>query len=145
MGEFTPPLDGNGTIAARWRSGDYDDLLELRSKLLSHGGDEVVPALEDDIDKLISEGQLIEPRTVEFVDGTPSRCHENASLVFRNNSPVTKIGVGWALSDDGLWRQHSWAMVGRRKLIETTKEREQYFGFLLSGQEANQFEKRNIR
>jgi len=42
------------------------------------------------------------------------------------------------LSPDGLWRQHSWATEGK-KILETTKARSQYFGYLLTPAEAEEF------
>ena len=47
--------------------------------------------------------------------------------------------TGYALSDDGLWRQHSWliAKPGRRwTVIETTCRRLLYYGVVLTEEEA---------
>jgi hypothetical protein len=49
-----------------------------------------------------------------------------------------KITTGWALSDDGLWRQHSWILRGKT-VIETTETRVRYFGVTLTDAEAEQF------
>lgn len=52
--------------------------------------------------------------------------------------------TGYALSDDGYWRQHSsWCLSPARRLIETTVRREHYFGFRLSEDEAFAFANAN--
>ena len=43
--------------------------------------------------------------------------------------------TGYALSDDGLWRSHSW-VVTDEVLYETTVARELYFGIELEEEEA---------
>lgn len=40
--------------------------------------------------------------------------------------------TGYALSPDGLWRQHSWAYGDNLMIYETTVERVMYFGVELS-------------
>jgi len=57
--------------------------------------------------------------------------------------PGARIVTRYALSDDGMWRQHSWVLVGER-LVETTEEREQYFGVVLSDGEAEEFRRWNL-
>jgi len=46
--------------------------------------------------------------------------------------------TGWALSNDGIWRQHTWLLKGKA-IVETTSPREKYYGFVLTDEEANQF------
>jgi hypothetical protein len=53
------------------------------------------------------------------------------------------IGTGYALSADGLWRQHSWG-VRRQGILETTAPREKYFGILLQGSSADSFAEANL-
>jgi hypothetical protein len=58
-------------------------------------------------------------------------CHLNSSrLWLERKLGVVAIGTGFALSDDGLWRRHSWG-IGRDCLVETTCPRERYFGIAL--------------
>jgi hypothetical protein len=71
----------------------------------------------------------------------PCSCHRNISRLWnrnRNRGGLFGIGTGYALSDDGLWRQHSWG-VGRRGIVETTEVRVTYFGELLLGKDADLF------
>src|SRR5258708_7764341 len=42
---------------------------------------------------------------------------------------------GYALSKDGLWRQHSWLVTPEGGLVETTVRRAAYFGAVLAPEE----------
>jgi hypothetical protein len=44
---------------------------------------------------------------------------------------VPAIGTGYALSEDGLWRQHSWGLREDGGVVETTSGREMYVGLRL--------------
>jgi hypothetical protein len=69
----------------------------------------------------------------------PSMCHGNALGLWLASGGGVRVATGYALSDDGLWRQHSWALVDGR-LVETTPcPRLRYFGFELSHAEAEEF------
>lgn len=77
----------------------------------------------------------------EFVEDC--RCHENVSeLWLEKKSGLVGIGVGYALSSDGLWRRHSW---GSRdgEVVETTEPRTRYFGRVLVGADAKRFAEEN--
>ena len=72
-----------------------------------------------------------------------SGCHQNLSRLWeKKRNGLIGIGTGYALSGDGLWRQHSWG-VGRLGVVETTQGREKYFGRLLQGNDAELFAKAN--
>lgn len=114
------------------------DLVRLRNELLQYGGDAVVPILEPHVDKLLNSGHIIDPIDVMHTEMQMSRCHRNAAILYTDRADITEIGSGWALSDDGLWRQHSWAMRGD-EIVETTKSRTKYYGVLLSGESAENF------
>ncbi len=113
----------------------YPEYTKLEQKLLSMGGEMVVPRREPDQDKILSRGTLWNDDLVEVVSGIPCNCHGNVADFWRNNPKRYSIATGWALSDDGLWRQHSWIIDGST-LIETTIPREKYFGFVLTPIEA---------
>jgi hypothetical protein len=73
-----------------------------------------------------------------------SACHENvAQLWVTKSSGLTAIGTGYALSEDGLWRQHSWG-VRRDGIVETTKVRVKYFGISVQGRDAEAFAAANL-
>ena len=68
-----------------------------------------------------------------------SGCHENLAELWASDEPeVVGIGTGYSLSDDGLWRQHSWGIL-REGILETTVSRVKYFGVLLQRRDANMF------
>lgn len=140
---FKPKLSGNETLNQRWRSGEYDNLLSLRKILLSISGKEMVPAREPYLDKIVTDGSVIEPMDIVVIKGQDSECHQNSALLYQNDARVNKIGTGWALSKDGLWRQHSWGMKNS-ELIETTTKRTKYYGILLKNTEAENFVSKNV-
>ena len=83
------------------------------------------------------------PSRVKFLRGQPNGCHANAARIVLGITRVTRagaagadgIGTGFALSGDGLWREHSWALDGG-VLIETTERRTLYWGLVLRGDDA---------
>jgi hypothetical protein len=116
----------------------------LRSLLLGIGGVEfVAPSFIDhEISALISSGFTMDS-LVECESMEPNACHSNtARLWIANESGLVGIGTGYALSDDGLWRQHSWG-IRRNGILETTKRRVKYFGIALQGRDAESFAKLN--
>jgi hypothetical protein len=52
---------------------------------------------------------------------------------------VAAIGAGYALSDDGLWRPHSWDVDVDGTAVETTIDRQMYVGVTLDGVQALEF------
>ena len=59
--------------------------------------------------------------------GTPGDCHNNLRRLLQKNI-VDRWLIGFALSDDGLWRHHSWGLMKNGQLMETTKVRLIYLG-----------------
>ena len=85
------------------------------------------------LEDLLTYGQIwIGRREVIMQKGRPKQCHENACLFWQENReqhPVGNFGIvtGYALSDDGMWCQHSWCiwkMARTYRIIETTEHRE---------------------
>jgi hypothetical protein len=107
--------------------------------LLSYGGDLVVPPRQpdEDLDEFLAHGRAhgAASRTVE---GGNNACHANAAILWIDGA-VTAIGTGYALSDDNLWRQHSWGIDTDGTLVETTIGRQLYVGLTLSGVAALRF------
>jgi hypothetical protein len=54
-----------------------------------------------------------------------------------------KIATGWALSTDGIWRQHTW-LLKKTGIFETTSYRLLYYGYALDEIAANNFWLENI-
>lgn len=106
--------------------------------LLARGGMLVVPHLapDPDLPVLLDSAVGFGP-SVRLVPGLRSACHQNAAALWVADR-VDSLGSGYALSDDGLWRQHSWGLDGD-VVVETTLDRVDYFGLHLTGVDAALF------
>jgi hypothetical protein len=51
---------------------------------------------------------------------------------------IVGIGVGYALTDDDLWREHCFGIL-REGVLDTASPKRKYFGLLLIGQAADEF------
>jgi hypothetical protein len=72
-----------------------------------------------------------------------SSCHQNVASVWKKRRfGIVAIATGYALTQDGLWRQHSWGIL-RDGVLETTVVRVKYFGILLQGAAADRFAEHN--
>lgn len=117
----------------------------LRAGLLAFGGDYVnVLGYDDAIPALLSRGQLWSGRGAAMEPGARSRCHANAARLWAADPASTLVATGYALSEDGLWREHSWGIrvdpgSPEVQVIETTTPRVAYFGFVLTDAEAKGF------
>jgi hypothetical protein len=119
---------------------EQPEIKTLRDSLLRIGGCELVAPewTDSQISELIQAGFVMDGY-VTLTIMEPCACHRNISLLWKNKRrKLTGIGTGYALSGDGLWRQHSWG-VTRRGIIETTERRSKYFGQLLCGTNADMF------
>lgn len=112
------------------------ELVPLESRLLEIGGKRFVARDEPDLEKILERGYLREGDGAQLVNGTPNRCHGNAAYLWERGE--ADIVTGYALSEDGLWRQHSWGEKDG-EIIETTSKREKYYGVRLTDEEAAQF------
>ena len=137
--------------------GSYDKvdkrMLTLRDKLLSIGGCEACLAFyEEDLEDILEYGQVWDNLPVKRMKGRPSRCHANSANLWFNNRNAYKDGhtviicTGYALTEDGVWRQHSWLVHAKPRsnmLIETTVPRIAYFGFGMTYDQASEFARDN--
>jgi hypothetical protein len=107
-------------------------LLELAKRLKAIGGEQLVAPRhgEADLDVLLELGVVFPGKGAQRKRGRVSDCHDNVARLFKRSPAVTRIVTGYALSSDGLWRQHSWALV-KDRLVETTEPRLTYFGFVV--------------
>lgn len=119
---------------------EQPDLLNLRTRLLSIGGEEVVPVFEDDLKKILNRGiPLINP-IIKLIRGRPISCHSNSCEYWADHQKASELMTGWGLSEDGLWRQHSWVRIIKSgKVVETTIPRSIYYGFVMTPEEAGEF------
>lgn len=115
----------------------------LREKLLSFGGEQACMQLfEPDLEKIMNRGQFFYGEHARKRKGRPNRCHQNAAVLWNANKESYKICTGYALSEDGLWRQHTWVVEPLKRswrIWETTEKRVAYFGVILNKEECEQF------
>lgn len=123
--------------------GTDDAMEDLARSLVAFGGWRLVdPGHDEDIDKVRERGQLWSGHGALRAPGEPSQCHRNTALCWEANADRLVPVTGYALSADGLWRQHSWCLKidGKRpKVVETTERRVAYFGFVMTFTEAVMF------
>jgi hypothetical protein len=124
----------------RKAAGEQPELKRLKLLLLRFGGTFIVapPKADPDIPMLLESGFLMNgPVTTKLMRA--SLCHQNVAAIWRRRKPkIVAIATGYALSEDGLWRQHSWGIL-HEGVLETTEERAKYFGILLRSAEADHF------
>lgn len=123
-------------------------MLELRDRLLAIDGEEAcLPEVDDDLEDILEYGQIwVGKNRIKMMKGVSNQCHTNSCCLWRENKNLLHgrlgIATGYALSDDGMWCQHSWCIwKGSRyyKIIETTEKRELYYGFCMLGEDAERF------
>jgi hypothetical protein len=118
----------------------YEDAWEeMTSVILGYGGVAVVPSLspESRVKDLIREGRGFSA-TARPISGVPGECHRNTALAWMRGE-IGTVATGYALSADGLWRQHSWGVDDLGQIAETTQSRLAYYGVELTGEQALAF------
>lgn len=118
-------------------------MAKLYDRLLSINGFAVALSDEPDLEKLLARGVVNDGRGAKLMAGKPICCHANAARLWEKDPESTALVTGWAMSDDGIWRQHSWARRGKT-ILETTNPRLIYYGFELLPEEAIGFCESNI-
>ncbi len=109
---------------------------DLKSKLLALGGTTVVWREEPHLSVLVEQGHVFDLES-KMTYGAAGQCHANVARLFMLEDDI-KIATGYALSDDGLWRQHSWG-IKDETILETTVKREKYFGIIWSKMTITEF------
>lgn len=115
----------------------------LKDKLLSVGGTRIImPRTDEDLEKTVSRGQFWMGSSAMMQKGLPSQCHMNSARLYMANKDKIRICTGYALSDDGIWRMHSWGIWTKprsNKIVETTVKRVLYYGFVMTPEECEEF------
>jgi hypothetical protein len=108
----------------------YHSIHEELNKILQEiePGSHIVAPFRQHIDptKIAHEGKL-DTGKVLLLQMEESKCHDNVDELFEYKI-IQKVSCGYALSDDGLWRFHSWGNLENGEIIETCSVREKYFG-----------------
>ena len=126
--------------------------LDLRKKLLSFGGEEVCVSYNDsDTLMILSHGIVCRGAKAVKNKGIPRRCHQNAAALFDMNPQRFRVATGWALSRDGVWREHSWGVdknipenVDGSHIVETTEKRIAYCGVVLTVEGCKKWVRNNL-
>ena len=120
-------------------------LQELKIRLLNEIGAAVVlPVSEDDIEGIMDKGYFLRGENSILRIGERCRCHSNSSKIWELDNERYCIMTGYAMSEDGVWRSHSWVWDNEREIvIETTQSRLLYYGFKMTHEECSQFNEQN--
>lgn len=123
-------------------------LFHLKGRLLDFAGDAVcLPAYEPDLENILEYGQFWLGYNAERMPGENCRCHSNSARLWEANWDRTVICTGYALSADGMWRQHTW-LIHRKprsnRVVETTEPRILYYGFAMTPEMCEEFANNNI-
>src|SRR5262249_24384023 len=111
---------------------------ELERRLLGLRGTIALLFLPDpQIGELLDRGRYFPAAGALMWLGEPSASHANAAMMFVQSTGEVRIDSGYALSADGLWRQHSWGVdVEDGRILETTERRVRYYGYVLNDAES---------
>jgi hypothetical protein len=153
--EFKPiDREWKERLSERWWSDNFTGELTtlqkenfvLINKILSFAGNIVCMGHgeEPDLEILLSNGYFMYGKNSIKAKGTPISCHENSAVLWHKKQKELYIMTGYALSKDGMWRQHTWCVQKSNNLIlETTEKRVAYYGFLLNQEQSEWFYKHN--
>lgn len=99
---------------------------------------------EPDLEILLSDGLFVYGENSTLKKGLPISCHENSGNLWNKNRNKINIMTGYVLSNDGMWRQHTWCLQKADNLIiETTEKRIAYYGYILNKEQSENFYKLN--
>jgi len=145
------------------RSAEISEYYKLDTMLSEdkNGGEDnsiLLPSLYEcsyEVIRLIERGQFF-GKTDLNIEGEVSNCHNNVIETFinsfeksfsefpQNHIPAKnkyQMVTGYALSEDGVWRNHSWLLLNNTKVVETTESRIKYFGVVLSDNKKGLYDK----
>jgi hypothetical protein len=110
----------------------------LVERLLGLGGDQIVlQASKYAVLEFVERGIVFPGAGSKRIKGGPSACHTNSAIQYlhflncQTGYESCEIATGYALSNDGMWRRHSWLWADGN-VIETTVRRKLYFGMVLN-------------
>lgn len=113
----------------------------LKEHLLGLAGEQVeldrrYPFVED----LIERGEAWNALEVQPAASLHPNVHVAVAKLWLEHPDAFRIATGYALDDEGTWHCHSWLVMGKQQVHETTRNMRTYFGLILeSGDEARAF------
>lgn len=130
-----------------YNKNEYKKHNKLRERLIAIGGEnaavcetnfitDFLPNKEySDTDIVLNYGQLLYAGYNVVVNPFTeySSCFLSSQYFYLANKKCTRLCYGYALSDDGLWREHCWViLLGKNNIIECTPVRRLvYYGTVL--------------
>ncbi len=101
----------------------------LKKQLLANGGEAVIlMGRLDNYDELVTKGFFRRGNEAKKIGGVQGFCHTNSEALAKKYPHYRKV-TGFALDEDGVWRDHSWVINDRLdEILETTTIRKVYFG-----------------
>lgn len=127
----------------------------LRDQLLKFGGKDVTIVIPDDRDAIVEQGTFNEAvlergqffdggeNVIRMPDGELSACPSEEAKEIEKNMDKGKWCAGYALSEDGVWCQHSWFLFPVKddwRVVEFTTPCAAYFGVILTDEESDKFD-----
>lgn len=88
-----------------------------------------MPREHIDLEQLITSGTLMTNHVIDNIM-MANQCHDNCEWL-KNLNVIQCVCTGYALSDDGLWRFHSWGINFNDEIVETTEPRIKYYGIIV--------------
>ena len=117
----------------------------LKERLLGIYGKAVcLPFTEPDLDDIMKRGELWRGYRALMCRGEPCHCHANSGELWLQHEEDLAICTGYAMSDDAMWRQHTWCVQHEDdRVVETTTRRVLYYGYRMTFEEAEKFVEEN--
>jgi hypothetical protein len=123
-----------------WAQQNHPAITSLRAKLFGIAGNQISSQPCPFVSEIASHGVLVElPVKLRQMDG--NCCHHNVASLWeqrKKRSRLKALATGYALSEDGMWRWHTWGITATH-VLETTVARLQYFGILMDAEDADVF------
>jgi len=123
-----------------WAHGNREVIASLKAKLFAIAGNKIFPQPCPFVSEIASHGVLVElPVKLRQMDG--NRCHHNVASLWEQRKKYSRlkaIATGYALSEDGMWRWHTWGLAATH-ILETAVVRLQYFGIPMDAEDADAF------
>lgn len=102
---------------------------QLQDKLLALGGTKVIHLPDSYLQEHLKHGKSYEGYDAVLNEMEKSQCHSNSAKLWLLKPSTRRIATGYALSSDGIWRQHTWVIeTNAHWILETTVPRTRYFG-----------------
>jgi len=97
--------------------------------------------------KLIDRGEFF-GKTDKLKKGRHCSCHQNSCNLVEKYPDKYQMATGYALSEDLVWRCHSWLIEKDKKdkklIVETTVPRIMYYGYIMTKEEQDKFIEENF-